>query len=376
MTFRKPLQTTARMRPLSAAILTITLFAACQRPEKPVTDTEALDYAQKIETSVSLRNPDVLDSVLDVKYFAGLILRQTDQRFNFAMADQVRASVANFQMGQVVLKAVGKAGAYNLVHRYTKDGHQHLLFRLVSENGELNYHDFELVKGDRGVRAIDVYTYGTGDQLSKTITERLLAPAKISRMTEQERDNEQLIRQAQQYLTGGNAEEAWSFFVQLPDSIRKTRQVQRLHVRLADKLSDSALGAALKEYQTNYPQDPFGYMAAFKADILFKDYPAALLALNQFDRALSSDPFLDIYRALIYKSMNDPLQSRLALERFHAWNPLNGGVIVELVDNLVKAGRPDSAAMVIREAQARKIVTPEQLDQVKQVYPALRPFLK
>jgi hypothetical protein len=364
------------IKPRPVAILAITLLAACQQPEKPVTETEALDFAQKIETSITQHNADVLDSILDVKYFTGLVLRKANQRFNFTLAAQAKAAVADFHMGQNVLASVSKAGAYNLVRQYAKDGHQHLLFRLVSEEGELNYHDFELIKSDKGVKAIDVYSYESGEELSKTVTESLLASAKTSGMTEAERDNDQLVSQAKQFLTGGNPEEAWSFFVQLPDSVRKKKQIQQLHISIAEKLNDSALKAALKEYQTNYPQEPSVYLLSFKTDLRSKDFPAALDALNRFDSILPSDPFLDIYRALIYKAMNDPLQSRLALERIHVWNPLNGNVIVELVDNQVKAGHPDSAAVLIREAQARKLVTPEQLDQVMKVYPTLRPYLK
>ena len=333
MTFRQPLLT---------AGLSIALFTACRPPEKPVTETEALDFAQKNETSITQNNENILNNVLDLKNFTGLVLRQANQRYNLTMAGQARASIANFHMGQDVLAKVHTGGSYQLVRRYAKDGHQHLLFRLVNEEGDLNYHDFELVKSDKGgIGAIDIYLYASGEQLSKTVTESLLARQNASRMTETERDNDQLVSQAKQFLTGGNPEEAWSFFVQLPDSVRKKLQVQRLHISIAEKLSDSALSAALKEYQAIYPRDPYIYLSSFKSDLRSKDFPAALDALNQFDSFLPSDPFLDIYRALIYKAMNNPVQLPPCTRTPPTWNPLNGNVIVELVDNQVKAGHPE-----------------------------------
>jgi hypothetical protein len=141
-------------------------------------------------------------------------------------------------------------------------------------------------------------------------------------------------------------------------------------------MSDSIYKAALKEYQSNFPQDPFIYLAIFKNDARIQDFPGSVEALDRFERFLPSDPFLDFFRAFIYKQMSNPLQSRLALERFHAWNPLNINIIVELLDNHVKAGHPDSAAMLILEAEQRKIITPGQVDTVKRVYPALRTYLK
>ncbi len=367
---------TFRENPLSVFLLLLTLLAGCQRPEKPVTEAEAIEFANKIETSVAERNETVLDNVLDLKYFAGLILRQANQRFNYTLAAQARVKVANYRLGSTVITVVGKSGTYVLLRHYVRDGHQHLLFRLVGEDGGLNYHDFELVHGDKTVRAVDFYNYGTGEQLSKTVTENLLEMDKTATLTEAERDNNHLIQEAQNFLTGGNPEEAWSFFVQLPDSVRKKKPNQHLHIRIAVKLGDSALKAALEEYRANYPQDPFIYLTMFIGDVHAKDFQAGLDALNKFEKFLPADPFLDLYRAMVYKAMNDPFQSQLALERLHAWQPDNFEVIAELVDNEVNSGHPDSAAMLIRQAQVHKIIAPQQIEQAKTIYPSLRPYLK
>jgi hypothetical protein len=369
-----PFPTPRRANPFP--ILLLTLLAACQHPEKPVTDPEAIDFANRIESSVALRNEEVLDNIIDPKYFAGLVLRDANDRFNYSLAAKAQAKVAEIHMGQTVLKVVGKTGSYELVRHYIRDSHQHLLFRLVGEDGQLDYHDFELVHGDKSVRAVDLYNYGTGEQLSKSAIETLLEAEKLSRMTDADRDNNRLILEAQKFLIGGNPEEAWQFFVQLPDSLRKKPENQRLHVRIANKLGDSARKAALAEYLTNYPQDPFIYLSMFTSDLNAKDFQSALFALNKLETFLPTDPFLDFYRALIYKAMNDPLQSRIALKRLHAWKPDNFNVIVMLVDNEVYTGHPDSAAILIREARAHKVVTPEQIEQAKTIYPSLRPYLK
>lgn len=375
MTFYKTLMAATRATPLSI-LLIIALFSACRQPEKPVTETEALDFAKTIETSVSQHNPDVLDNIIDKKYFAGLILRQAGERFNFTLAQQARAVISGEHLGEDVVSATRQDGSYQLIRRYQKDGHQHLLFRLLSSGLNLSYHDFELVKGDQGVRAIDFYTYQTGEQLSKVVTAELLAPAKTAHLSDTDRENARLVQQANQFLTGGNPEEAYSFYVQITDKVQKEQPIQRLHLRIAAKLGDSAYKTALNEYQSNFPQDPFIYLAIFKNDIRIQDFPASLEALDRFERFLPSDPFLDIFRALIYKQINNPLQSRLALERLHAWNPLNINVIMGLVDDHVGAGHPDSAAMLILEAEQRKIITPLQVDTVKRLFPILRSYLK
>ncbi|HET6253367.1 MAG TPA: hypothetical protein VFE32_04810 [Puia sp.] len=100
------------------------------------------------------------------------------------------------------------------------------------------------------------------------------------------------------------------------------------------------------------------------------------MALDRFDGLLGGDPFLDFYRALIYQMMNNPLQSRLALERVHAHFPLFAPASGKLVDAYMLAARPDSAAMVIKEAQHLNEISPDQLEAVLKIYPALRRYLK
>jgi hypothetical protein len=371
----KPLTMTSR-KPLTAAILSIALFSACQVPEKPVSQQEALDLARKIETSISQHTQTVLDDIIDQKYFASLVLRQAHQRFNFNLAMKARAALTNFRMGQLVVAATQKAGSYELVRRYEKDGHQHLLFRLFGDDGDINYHDFELIKGDQGVKADDVFIFASGEQISKAVTESLLGEARTVEMTDEEKEDARLVREAIQYLAGGNPEEAYSFYDQLPDKIKKEQKYQKLHLRIAEKLGDSAYRAAQNEYKTNFPQDPFIYFTIFRTNARQNDYASSLDALNRFDSFLPDDPFLDFYRGLLYKLMNNPLQSRLTLERFHTRWPLVGTAVGELIDSHMKADHPDSAALLVMEAEKLNNITPAQLDAIEKAYPAIRPYLK
>src|SRR6185312_12202018 len=103
---------------------------------------------------------------------------------------------------------------------------------------------------------------------------------------------------------------------------------------------------------------------------------AALDALNGFDRLLPNDPFLDYYRGAIYKTLKEPAKSREALRSIHAAFPRLGGPIVQLMDNYVQANQPDSAAMLVLEAIRIRNITPEQLDNIKKIYPVIVPYLK
>jgi hypothetical protein len=162
----------------------------------------------------------------------------------------------------------------------------------------------------------------------------------------------------------------------LPGDLKKDKVFELFYLRIARKLGDSAYLAALKEYKADFPRDPNLGLLMLDAYVMEKDYTAALGAINNLDTALHKDPFLDYYRGLIYKLMEDPAESRMCLEQLHRNMPLFGKGTVELLANYATAGYPDSAAMLVRQAQAENNITTKQLEALEQAYPTIRPYLK
>jgi hypothetical protein len=158
--------------------------------------------------------------------------------------------------------------------------------------------------------------------------------------------------------------------------MKNQKLFQLIHLRIAQKLGDTPYLAALNEYKTNFPQDHNLGLLMLDAYVMEKDYSSALGAINRLDTALHKDPFLDYYRGLIYKLMEQPTQSRVCLEQLHNSMPQFGKGTVELLANYVNAGYPDSAAMLIRQAQADSNITTEQLEAIKAAYPAIQPYIK
>ncbi|HEV3412623.1 MAG TPA: hypothetical protein VG101_09090 [Puia sp.] len=390
MTFIKPLHAAAptRRRParrafpstlaaaLCAAFCTA-LLSSCHLPDKPVTKQEALDLAAKIERSVTSGNETFLNNIFEDKRFTQRVLAEAHQRFNLTLAKEAKTAITEAHWGHQVLAAARGGGAYSLVHQYEKDGHQHLLFRLFEASTAINYHDFELVKTDMGVKALDVYVYLTGEELSKTLADALvLMTDKVSDMTPDDQQKILHIRKINDLISNGNAEEAGQYFDQLPKDLQKEKLFQLIHLRISAKLGDSAYLAALNDYKADFPHDPNLGLIMLDAYIMKKDYPAALSSINHLDSALNTDPFLDFYRAITYKLMGDPAQSRTYLERVHRNMPRFGKGTVELLANFVNAGHPDSAAMLIQQSQADSNITADQLEAIENAYPTIKKYLK
>lgn len=361
--------------PVALVALALLILASCHLTvEKPVTAKEADDFAKKIDNSVAKHNPVLLNDIVDAQQFGIRVLQKSGDRFNLALDMSAQTALTGLRLGDVVMQAVHNGGTYQLLRRYEKDGHQHLIYRLLGEGG-LNYHDYELVNGKTGVKAIDMYTYASGAFISDAVSDELKQGKDTRDLTGDEKESAELLKSMRQYLKGGNPEEANDYYNQANDKEKKQLPFQKLHLRIAEKRGDSALRAAQQEYKTDFPDDAFIYLSIFMSSAGHQDYPQALSAINRFDQYMH-DPFLDFYRGMLYKALNEPAASSLALERIHALWPTFGPIVVALLDNHIKAGHADSAAMLIKEAQTLHNVTPEQLETIKKTYPAIKPYLK
>jgi hypothetical protein len=360
-----------------ATLLTAAMLPSCHLPDKPVSRQEALDLAKKIEQSVTAKNETFLDNIFEQRHFTQRVLNEAHQRFNFTLAKEAQTAITEAHWGRQVVSATRGGGSYSLVHQYEKDGHQHLLFRLFEASSAINYHDFELVKTDKDIKALDVYVYMSGEDLSKTLAQSLvLMTDKVADMTPDDQQKIVHIRKINELIEGGNAEDAGGYYDQLPSDLRKDKLFQLIHLRIAQKLGDTAYLAALNEYKATFPRDPNLGLLMLDAYVMEKDYTAAIGAIDNLDTALHKDPFLDYYRGLIYKLKEDPTDSRVCLEQLHRNMPLFGKGTVELLANYANAGYPDSAAMLVRQAQADNNITTVQIQALEQAYPAIRPYLK
>jgi hypothetical protein len=368
MTFRLPLLTT---------VLIIILLPACNLPDKPVTSQEALDLAHHIERSVTTGDATFLDNIFEPKHFTQRILDAAHEHFNLTLAKEAKNAITEAHWGRQIINATRGGGTYSLVRQYEKDGHQHLLFRLFEANSALNYHDFELTSTDKGIKALDVYIYLTGEDLSKSIAESIvLLSDKLSAATPDDQTKIQHIRKINELIQNGAAGDAAGYYNQLPPDLQKEKPFQVIHLRIAMQLGDTAYVAALREYKANFPNDPSLGLLMFDAYVMDKDYRSALAAIDRLDSTVGKDPLLDYFRALLYKVEQEPAQARSCLLKLHAALPRFGKGTVELLANYANAGNPDSAAMLVRQAQADSNITTDQIRKLEDVYPTIRPYLK
>ncbi|MES1159613.1 MAG: hypothetical protein ABUM51_02565 [Bacteroidota bacterium] len=353
-------------------ILLPVLFYACSVPEKPVTKEEAMELSRKIERSIVSHNPILLDKIFDEEGFSKRVASGAGPSLNKDLLKGAMEGVRKMHFGQQIVQAVDSEGTYLLVKQYEKDQRQHLVFRLYRD-GSVNYHDYELVKREDAIKAIDVFIYMNGEKLSTTLAQALLmVQDKMPDMSKTDLDRINKIKTIKALIAQRDYTKAREYYDEMPDDLKKQKLFQMIHIQIGSGMGDEKYGEAMNEYRALFPNDPNMYLMMIDAYVLEKDYPKALRAVNKLDSFINKDPFQDYYRGLMYKLMKDSLQSRACFERLHAYMPQFSKGTIELIVSYAKTGDMEKAVQLMKQAKGDKTLSPETAQLLCDLHPDLK----
>jgi tetratricopeptide (TPR) repeat protein len=118
-----------------------------------------------------------------------------------------------------------------------------------------------------------------------------------------------------QLLNEGKNKEALEIYDRLPQKIKSMKAVQITHILITSGLDDDEkYEAAINEYTTLYPNEPNMHLLLLDGYFIKKEYDKALHSVNEMDKMIDKDPFLDYYRYLIYKTMEDTVHAKTSIE--------------------------------------------------------------
>jgi hypothetical protein len=312
----------SRLPTLLTFLLLPVLFHACTPPEPPISAAEALTFAKRIERSVVQHNSSLLDNIFDDRWFGRQIAAAANNQLKASTVATAVQDIRKAHFGQRILSVLGKDGTYSLVRQYEKDNRQHLLFRQYDAGGSTNYHDFQLVKVDDQIKAIDVYIYQTGENLSKTMADiLLLVDADRPTTTKSDKEKTRLMISLRKLIDEKQFEPARDCYDSLPADYKRQKVFQLYHIQISSRFGDSLHIQSLLEFQALFPNDPSLYLMMINAYTLQRQYPKALAAIDKLDSTLGKDPFQDYYRGLIYNRMKDSTRALACFENVHAYMP-------------------------------------------------------
>ena len=340
------------------------ILSACKTEEKTVTTAEAMVVKDIIDSCIQIKRPAEYNKLFSEKLLSENIAKKQNKKVDNSFEKGIVAGLNNAAIGQQIISSIGQYGSYEFVKQYEKDNRQHLIYRLYGD-GSLNYHDYELGKFKGKVYISDMFIYISGEDFSETLV------SLVGSISENDADNLDIkaLRKMKLFLTQANYVEAKKVYDGLPTVLKDQRALQVMHLIICSGLDQEVYMSAINRFKELFPNEPRMYLMMIDASMLQKDYAAALEYINKTDSVINKDPFLDYYRGLLYRVMDD---SENALSHFEAVSknmPHFADGALALIEQNIKNGNFDKARELVTSYRNKKKFNQESLTLMLSNYP-------
>ena len=301
-----------KCRVVPAALFSILVLAMALAPpvrgDEPITADEATATAGKIESSLAKGDASVFTGFVDDSAMLDIAAR------GMSLTPEVKAGFASGftigkELGDSLAAVVKQGGSYHFLHLMRVGSEHHPLFRMVGADSSVNYHELTLARAaDGSIRVVDLYIYATGELMSATIHRPLLAlVASDNRNVIQKligSDNDYVKHLAevdafQKATNSGDAQKALGIYDQFPDDLKQDKTMMILRIKDASSGDPAQYAAALSDLAQTFPGDPSLLLMNIDSYFLKKQYDAAYANIDQLDKRVGGDPYLDYLRASV-----------------------------------------------------------------------------
>ena len=321
-----------------------------------------MTMSRAIDSAIRNKKSNYFNSLLSEKAFIDKVAKVSGTKISSGLTDGIKTALKQSDLGDKIIVAIRANGTYELVKQYEKEKVQHLIFRLYSDGG-LNYHDFELSKRDGKVSIGDIYIYLSGEDLSKTIADLFTSFSVNDKNASREKMAQvEKIKKMKEMIERNENENALKYYNSLPADLKNQRTIRLMHIMLCSQMDNDTYMKAVDDYLILYPNEPNMHLMMVDTYILRKEYAKALESINNIDKLINTDPFLDYLRALMYNMMEKPAEARALLEKLHRNMPGFGNGSIELIANYIDAGDDSKARELIKEYEANKDYDQSLLD--------------
>jgi hypothetical protein len=285
-------------------------------------EAECRDYAQAVVKAVTTGDLATLNNLIDWE-----AIFQT-MATGLEMSDSYRAGVFKGMRNAItdpergfcgqLIKNLKKGGKFSFLRVRQSHGRQVVLFRMLLEGdqGGLNYFEFAPRRYPGGqVRAVDVYTYLSGELISETLRRALLpmvaeeSRSILDKLIAGERDyvhDFPDIGRAATLVTQGKGVEALAIYNKMRPETRRQKVVLLGRLSAAQVAGDdNEYAQTIEEFRKFYPNDAGLDLVSIDGFVMRKDIDGAVKAIGRLDQALGGDSYLDTMCAGVCESNGD-----------------------------------------------------------------------
>ncbi|CAL2103190.1 conserved protein of unknown function [Tenacibaculum sp. 190130A14a] len=278
----------------------------------------------KIDETLTNLDKSYVNQLYDIQALSELFLVESKnkriQKFNKEFYTGFRE---NFDFGNILLREIEAGASYDyLGYEKSDDGGYKLLFRLYGEG--LNYHKHILKYINGEFKIVDTYIALSGENISDSfgsIYKGVLFKSGLFPKLGKQNGKGTLtdlfiIQKIKKLQAEGKFEEAYELFGTLSDEGKNKKIYKIVNLMIAAELNDEDKYLdAIKSYEDQFPNDVSLYLVSIDGYILKKKYDKALETINNLDKAVGGDSFLNFMKGNIYYlKKNYELSEKLFLE--------------------------------------------------------------
>lgn len=340
-----------------------------------VSEEETLPVRQRLERAMAESNPSLVADDLDVEALLRIVLVRLDiageeaRRLRSQFSPEVYSPEAFAEeLLAEACRDLQTGGSYRLLRLRVTDEKTIALYRLLTPQGTVNYHEWMFARGDDGrVRIADVFIYGAGERLSETLASRFLmlrvGEKGLSRVERIEA--ERLAEKLQLAFAAAHTGDIEAFddrLAGLPSNVRNEKSVLTMQVMAASRLSDPDRATGhLRRLRELYPNDASGDVLGWPVDSANGNHDAAIAALDRLDERVGGDPMLALIRAEEHVAMKRFSEAKADLAKAIEDEDALAAAHFLLVYVSAAEGEYDEAASWARKYADRTNSSPQEL---------------
>lgn len=301
-----------------------------------LSDEELQEFADSFEVAMYAQNFEQVNALID---WQAIVDSATDGLGDSPELQQARRDFAAGFISSVtketgfagaIVQAIKDGGSYDFLRSLNVDKSQRVLFRLLLENGGVNYHEFLVARtADGTVRAVDYYTAAQGELVTEMIRRNFLPEANLAK-----EDEANLAETDKAHITGGplmlrminyfhqgEYSKALKTYDAMPDVLQREKVVLLPRIAAAQQLGGDEYRAALADLQKFHPNDRCVDLLSIDAHLFNEDYDQALACIDKVDKSVGGDPYLHVLRAGVYVNQKKYDKANEAAEKAVAEEP-------------------------------------------------------
>jgi hypothetical protein len=287
--------------------------ASAKSSVKEVTAADAQKWAGELARAVRVQDVDGFNKLVDWDAFvatATALPGDSSQLKDFreSYGRQLKTATASPRtgFGRAVIGAVEGAGEYRPLHTHREVGRVRVLFRLISSNGALNYHDWVLSRSSDGaVVAVDCYVFLIGEMYSQNLRRSFLplahkrGGASVGALSGPEQyfvAHFDEYTQMDRLVREKNWRQALNVYAQLPPTVQQSTPALTMRLLATQAISNTQYLATIDDFRKLHPNDAMIDLISIDGHLLRGDYAKALEGIDRVDRSVAGDPYLKVVR--------------------------------------------------------------------------------